>query len=130
MPWWLPLYFILISFMTALWLRDEIKDQENHWYMAAELAAILALGACGLAYWFPSVKQALGSAARWMFSASVGCILLTTVRDFRSSSPTEGLSPLGQLAAHVLGVAIYLLIYGPIVYWGFVSAFGWQHNGA
>jgi hypothetical protein len=130
MPWWISLYFILLAIITAFWFRDEIKDRGERVYVVAELAAILLLVMCGLAYWLPPVHGALGSASRWIFSGCISFLLLTMTRDFRNFTPDPELSRIAQLAALIGGSAIYVLIYGPLIYWGFVSAFWWQHNGA
>jgi len=130
MPWWLPFHLSVIAIITALWVRDDIKDKTELGFIVAEVIATVALVICALAYWLSSVRLALGSAAPWIFIGCVAWLLVATVREIHQFAPDPDLSPRAQLGAKIAGLSLYALVYGPLYYWGFVSALVGSHNGA
>jgi hypothetical protein len=130
MPWWLPIYFLAVVTVTVLATRDEIEDKEPIAMTVAELIAVALLLVAGLAYWFEPVRSLLSTTAPFVYVAGLSWFGLSAFREIRKLKPDSELSPRLNLASVVIGISLFIALYSPLVYWGFIYAFQGLHNGA
>ncbi len=124
MPWWLFLYLAVIAIVVALAVRDDLQEQTEIPYIVAEVVANGLLALVALGYWLPTITSFLGASAPIFYSVAVAWLVVGTVRELRSISPSP------TLAVVAGSVAFYAALYGPRIYWGFASSFGRVQNGA
>jgi len=129
MTFWPFFQFSLAVVVTGFWLRDELKDKEEVLFVLVDLIAKVALAICALAYWFVPLSNSIGPAAPAIFTASVAWACVSTARDFRKDVPGSDLPPALRRFSFVLGIALYLAVFGPLYYWGYLSTFLRLHNG-
>ena len=72
----------------------------------------------------------MGSAAPFIYVAGLSGVGLSTVREIRKLKPDPELSPSANLTSVVIGVGLFILLYSPLIYWGFTYAYRSLHNGA
>jgi len=124
MPWWLFIYLAIIAIVAALAVRDDLQERTAIPFIVAEVVATGLLGLAALGYWLPAIKSMLGAAAPFIYSAAVAWLVVGTLRELRSISP----APSPAVAAG--SILFFAVLYGPLIYWGFVSTFGRVQNGA
>jgi predicted MFS family arabinose efflux permease len=122
MPWWASVYFLGYGCFTAAWARDELADRPERPYVVVEILSAACLVLVALGYWLSEVRAALGSAAPVLFVAGCGWLAAATIRETRRYRPNPDLSRALNFASVVIGVGLYILLSGPLFYWGFVYA--------
>jgi hypothetical protein len=118
MPWWLFLYLAVILTVVAFAIRDDLQEQTAMPIIIAEIFATLILIIAAVGYWLPSVVTFFGSGGQLIYCAAVTWLIVGTAREIRGISPKP--SPLLSLGS----ILFYVILYSPLVYWGFLSVFG------
>ena len=123
MPWWLYIYLAVISVVVTMAVRDDVQGKTAIPFVLAEVVAMGLLVLAALSYWVSAIGSMLGSGAPVFYSAAVAWLVVGTVRELRSLTPTP------TLAVSAGSILFFSVLYGPLIYWGFVSTFGRVQNG-
>jgi hypothetical protein len=122
MPWWAILYFIVFGCFIAAWVKDELSDRPERPYLVVELLSEMCLVLVALAYWLSPLRSGLASVAAPLFVLGCAWLVVASAREFRRFKPDPELTPALSVVSVVTGVGLYLLLSGPLFYWGFSYA--------
>src|SRR5688500_20406801 len=91
MPWWLPLYLLIVVTVTVLALRDDFRNDPIA-LTAAEITSTALLMPAGMAYWLDSIRIFLGATAPFVFVGGLSWVDLSAVREIRNLTPDPELT--------------------------------------
>jgi glucose uptake protein GlcU len=130
MPWWLPIYFLAAVTVTVLAFRDDSQDDEPLPFLIAELISSVLLFFSAFAYWFAPVRDLLGVAAPIVFVVGLSWTGISAYREFKKLQPDPEMSRMANAVSVVIGGALYLVLFSPLAYWGYLWAFQKSSYGA
>lgn len=121
MPWWVYLYLLGFGVVTFFWVRQDIRDGGSKPLLAAELASDTCMVLTGLGYWLLPIRVLLGDTAPQVFVAGLAWLFIAGVRDVRATWPSKD-TAFVKVGTALFAVGLYLLVCGPLLYWGFSYA--------
>jgi hypothetical protein len=107
---------------TAFWVRDDLREGGSKAFLSLELASDACMVLVALGFWLPSVRSLLGNTASIAFVAGLAWLILAGVRDLRESLPDPELPFHLNVATAISALALYGIVCGPLIYWGFQYA--------
>lgn len=122
MSWWLLLYLVGYGVFTAYWVRDDLRHGDSKAFLVTELVADVCLLLAALGFWLLFARSILGGAALGVFAAGLAGLVLVSVRELREKFPDPELPFHLNVATALSAVALFCVVYGPLIYWGFSFA--------
>lgn len=123
MPWWIIIYLVLFSVLSAGGLWDDYRDRRPAWFLACAVASNLTVVYLFVAFWQPSPRSPLGLVAPVAFIASMGWEVYQAVEDIRGLRADPELSDTQQrMVATITAVALPVICLPAFVVAG-ISAF-------
>ena len=129
MPWWLPIYVLVVVTVSVLAIRDDYGS-EPPLMTAAEVVSTALLLFSGLAYWLEPLRDFMGTAAPYVFVAALSWVAVSAYREIKRLEPNPELTARQNNAAVAIGISLFVLLHIPLVYWGYRYAYQGLHNGA
>ncbi len=121
MHWWLILYLIGYGIFTFFWVREDLRDGGSKSFLAVELVSDACMVLVALGYWLLSIRSLLGGAAIAFYIAGLAWLFIAGARDLREHLPGPESAGV-KVATAFAAVALYCLVGGPLLYWGFSYA--------
>ena len=121
MPWWLVIYLMGYGIFTFFWAREDHRGGGSKLFLAAELVSDASMVLVALGYWLLAVRSFLGNSAIAFFVAGLAWIFIAGARDLRENLPGPE-STGSKIATALSALALYSLVCGPLLYWGFSYA--------
>ena len=129
MPWWLPIYVLVVVTVAVLAIRDDFGS-EPLLLTAAEVVSTALLLVSGLAYWLEPLRDLMGAAAPYVFVAALSWVGVSAYREIKRLKPDPELTARQNTTAVAVGISLFVLLHSPLVYWGYRYAYQGLHNGA
>ena len=122
MPTWAVAYLVLLFIAAGASVAEDRRKGRSAWRLALDVAAMLVLGALFVAYYQPTITDAVGRAALPLLLAAVLVLTIGAHADIQRHEPDPELSARQNLVAEHIGILLGVLLISPAIAFATMAA--------